>query len=399
MAATAVLDLPVSYIDPFASEFHADPYRFHGELRDAGPGIWLSRCGIVAMARHAEVQAALNDHTTFMSGAGAGVQDLRKSKAWRPRSIVLEVDPPVHDETRGALGRVLSGPAICKLRQSFAREAEHLAEALVARSTFDAVSDLAIFLLKVIGDAVGARAGDRECLLPFSNMLFNSFGRVDEILRQSVDSARVVQQLSHQCARASLTSDGFGAAIDRLADQGRITPEQAPALVRCILSAGFDAAVAGLGNAVYAFATNPDQWELLRQDPALQRSAFDEIMRWESPVQTFVRTTARAVQIGGATLAAGEKVLLFLAAANRDPRRVDHPDRLDLRRASMGRIAFGSGIHACIGMTVARLEAELLFAAFARRVARFELAGEPTRRCNKTLRAFASLPVRVVRIQ
>jgi cytochrome P450 len=116
------------------------------------------------MARYAEVQAALNAWQTFISGAGAGIQDLRTGNAWRPRSIVLEVDPPLHDETRAVLARVLSGPAIKKLRQAFEAEAERLVEDLVSRGTFDAVDDLAmVYPLKVMGDAVGVPPEGREC--------------------------------------------------------------------------------------------------------------------------------------------------------------------------------------------------------------------------------------------
>jgi cytochrome P450 len=399
MSQAAVADPPVVAIDPFSEEFFDDPYPSHARLRDAGPVVWLERYGIYGLARHAEVQSALNDWQTFISGAGAGIQDLRKGKAWRPRSIVLEVDPPLHDETRGAMGRVLSGPAIRKLRENFQIEAERLVEALVARESFDVVDDLAVvYPLKVMGDAVGVPAEGRECLLPFSNMLFNSFGPENEIFRRSVvESEQVLKKLFAQCERASLTPGGFGEQIYQLADEGRITQEQAPALVRSMLSAGFDTTVAGLANAIYAFATHPAQWQLVREDPALQRSAFDEIIRWESPVQTFFRTTSRDVEIEGTPIRRDEKVLLFLAAANRDPRRWDDPDRLDLTRKTMGHVAFGSGIHSCVGMMIARLEAELLFSAFAKRVARFELAGAPTRRHNNTLRTFASLPVRVVR--
>jgi 4-methoxybenzoate monooxygenase (O-demethylating) len=397
----ADVDVPISDADPFSDEFSDDPYRFHAELRDAGPVVWLSRYSIFAMARHAEVHSALKDWETFISGAGAGIQDLRTSKAWRPRSIVLEADPPLHDVTRAALSRVLSPAAIRKLRVDFEAEAERLADLLVARGSFDAITDLAVpFPLKVMGDAVGVPAERRECLLPFSNMLFNSFGPENETFRRSVtESERVLKELFAQCERASLTPDGFGAQIYQAADEGRITQDQAPVLVRAMLSAGFDTTVAGLGNAIYAFATNPDQWAQLRSDPTLQRSAFDEIIRWESPVQTFFRTTSREVEIEGARIPADRKVLLLLASANRDPRQWSNPDRLELKRSSLGHVAFGNGIHVCVGMMIARLEAEVVFAAFARRVARFELEGEPIRRRNNTLRSFASLPVKVVPLQ
>lgn len=261
MSAIAEIDTPTIAIDPFSKSFSDDPYPFHEQLRDAGPVVWLSKYGIYGMARHAQVQAALNDWQTFISGAGAGIQDLRKANAWRPRSIVLEVDPPLHDETRAVLARVLSGPAIKKLRSAFEAEAERLVEQLVSRGMFDAVDDLAmVYPLKVMGDAVGVPLQDRECLLPFSNMLFNSFGPENDIFRQSIaESERVVKQLFAQCERAVLSPDGFGAQIYQAADEGRISHDKAPSLVRSVLSAGFDTTVAGLGNAIYAFAVNPDQ--------------------------------------------------------------------------------------------------------------------------------------------
>jgi 4-methoxybenzoate monooxygenase (O-demethylating) len=398
MSAELAIDVPVTEIDPFCAEFCADPYPFHKELRDVGPVFKLNKYGIYGMARYADVHAALNDWQTFISGAGAGIQDLRQGKAWRPPSIVLEVDPPLHDQTRGVMGRVLSGPAVRKLRGEFELEAERLVEDLVSRGTFDAVADLATaYPLKVMGDAVGVPAQGRECLLPFSNMLFNSFGPENQIFRESVsESDRVVKQLFAQCERKALLPGGFGAQVYQAADEGRISLEQAAALVRSILSAGFDTTVAGLGNAVYAFATNPEQWRLLRSDPALMRSAFDEVIRWEAPVQTFFRTTSRECEIEGRPIGRDEKVLLFLGSANRDPRQWQDADRLDLRRRSTGHVAFGSGIHVCVGMMIARLEAELVLAAFAKRVGGFEIIGEPVRRRNNTLRSFASLPVRVL---
>ena len=112
-------------------------------------------------------------------------------------------------------------------------------------------------------------------------------------------------------------------------------------------------------------------------------------------MQTFFRTTTREVTVGGVRIGAGEKVLLFLAAANRDPRRWDDPDRFDLRRRANGHVAFGFGIHACIGAAMARLEGEVLLEALARQVSRLELAGEPRRRLSNTLSGFACLPLRL----
>lgn len=388
---------PISDIDPFADSFFADPYPAHAILRDTGPVVWIERYGVWGIARYKEVAAALNDWPTFISSAGAGIQDLRNGKAWRPPSVVLESDPPLHDTTRGAISRVITGPAIRGLRGALKLEADRLVGALIERGSFDAVTDFAApYPLKVVGDAVGVPDQGRECLLPFGDMLFNSFGPDNEIFRRSITKAAgVTEQIYAQCDRAALTPGSFGARIYEAADAGLVPAEYAPALVRSILSAGFDTTVNGLGNAIYAFARHPKEWDRFRANPAAHRSFFDEAIRWETPAQTFFRTASRDVEIDGVQIGRDEKVLLFLGAANRDPRKWSEPDRFTLERNPTGHLAFGAGIHVCVGQIMARLEAELLFAAFAERVARFELCDAPVLRLNNTLRGFARLPVRV----
>ena len=134
----------------------------------------------------------------------------------------------------------------------------------------------------------------------------------------------------------------------------------------------------------------------LRADPSLARNAFEEAVRFESPVQTFFRTTTREVEIGGHGVGEGEKVLMFLGAANRDPRRWDAPDRYDITRKTSGHVGFGSGIHMCVGQLVARLEGEVVLAALARKGARIEINGPVKRRYNNTLRGLESLPITIM---
>jgi 4-methoxybenzoate monooxygenase (O-demethylating) len=174
---------------------------------------------------------------------------------------------------------VRSGPAIRRLREAFQAEAERLVEELVSRGEFDAVKDLAIvYPLKVVGDTAGVQPQGRECLLPFSNMLFNSFGPENEIFRRSIiESEGMVKALFTQCDRGSLTPDGLAMQFYWAADERCFPAEYA--LDRSILSAGFDTAVSGFSSAIYGFATNPEQWQVLPASPSLVRSAFDEIIR------------------------------------------------------------------------------------------------------------------------
>jgi cytochrome P450 len=391
------IDRPATTIDPFSHAFLSDPYPHHQAMREAGPVVRLDHYGIWAMARHQEVRDALTDWQTYCSGAGVGLSDFRKEPPWRPPSIILEADPPLHTRTRAVLTRILSPAAINVLRETFAREAEALVDHLVERREFDGIADLAeAYPLKVFPDAVGISNEGRENLLPYGNMVFNSFGPRNNLFDKAMANAGPVRDwIMSKCSRAALAPDGLGMQIFAAVDSGELTETEAGMLVRSFLSAGIDTTVYGLGNALYCFAQYPEQWTILRENPSLIRLAFEEVLRFEAPVQTFFRTTTKAVDVGGVKLGDGEKVLLFLAAANRDPRRWDKPDTFDVRRRATGHMTFGTGIHGCVGQAVARLESEAVFGALAKRVASFELTGEPKRRLNNTLRGLDSLRLRV----
>lgn len=388
---------PQSDIDPFGDAFLTDPYPHHEALREAGPVVYLAAHGVYAMARHAEVSAALADWQTYSSARGVGIQDFAKEPPWRPKSILLETDPPLHDRSRRVVQRALSPAAMRALRPRFEARAKTIVDALVAKREFDAVPELAeAFPLAVMPDAVGLGPHGRENLLPFSTMVFNSFGPRNKRFHDSIKAAEpVLAWINAQTARGALAPGGFGAEIWAAHDAGEITADEAPILVRALLTAGLDTTVNGFANAIFAFATNPQEWRRLRDDPALIKPAFDEVLRWESPVQTFFRTTTRPVDSDSGTIPEGSKVLLFLGAANRDPRRWPEPERFDVGRRPIGHTALGIGIHACVGQLVARLEADVLFETMARRIARFDLVDTPKRSLNNTLRSFARLPVRI----
>jgi 4-methoxybenzoate monooxygenase (O-demethylating) len=396
----ATVSRPVSTVDPFSHAFLHDPYPYHEELREAGPVVWLERYGIWTMARHEQVRDALTDWQTYCSSAGVGLSDFRKEPPWRPPSIILEADPPLHTRTRAVLTRMLAPAAIQVLRETFKHEAEALIARLVEKREFDGVADLAeAYPLKVFPDAVGISEEGRENLLPYGTMVFNSFGPRNDLFNKAMANAGPVRDwIMSKCSRAALASNRLGIQIFQAVDAGELSEEEAGMLVRSFLSAGIDTTVYGLGNALYCLARYPEQWTILRNNPNLIRGAFEEVLRFEAPVQTFFRTTARSVDVGEVRLGDGEKVLLFLAAANRDPRRWDRPDTFDVSRRAAGHMTFGTGIHGCVGQAIARLETEAILTALASRVVSFELTGEPQRRLNNTLRGFDTLPLRVATV-
>ena len=311
---------------------------------------------------------------------------------------MLKPAPPLHDRTRKVQARVLSPAAIAGLREPFAAAAEALADRLLALREFDAIREIAeAYPLEVFPDAMGMPRENRRHLLPWGNMVFNSFGPENDYLARAVEDAReALPWVFEQSRRENLTATGFGAGIHAAADTGELTAEETPQVVRSVLTAGVDTTVSGIGAAIWCLARFPAQWDRLRAEPRLARAAFEEAIRFETPVQTFFRTTTREAELGGVQIGEGEKVLMFLGAANRDPRRWERPDEYDITRRTVGHVGFGSGIHACVGMALARLEGECILAALAKRVVRIEVAAEPRRRYNNTLRGLASLPVKLV---
>lgn len=390
-----IAGVPRLDIDPFDDAFLADPYAHHGALREAGPIVWIEPLKIHAAARHDEVSAALNDWQNFISGRGVGLSDFAKEEPWRPPSLLLEADPPLHDRTRKLMANVVSLAKLKSLAPLWREEADKLVEELIARGRFDAIQDFAEqFPLRVFPPTIGMMEGATEHLLVYARMNFNAFGPRNALYLESAEEAReAAKWVDQACRRENLVPGGWGRDVYQAVDDGQCSEEEAHRLVRSFLSAGVDTTVNGIGNMIHAFAHHPDQWELLLEKPQLKKKAFEETLRWDSTVQTFFRTTSAPVELGGVTLPEGVKILLFLAAANRDPRRWEDAERFDINRQTSGHVGFGYGIHQCLGQMVARQEADVVLDALIARDVRFELAGKPVRRLNNTLHALASLPV------
>jgi 4-methoxybenzoate monooxygenase (O-demethylating) len=388
---------PRSELDPFSDEFLADPFPFLDELREAGPVVHLDRYGAFAVARHDQVQAVLRDPRVFSSAAGTGLANIAVENPWRKPSILLEVDPPVHTRNRKVVARALAPRSLTYLQGVFDTKAEELASGLVARGSFDAVPDLAeVFPTRVFPEAFGIRQDGRKQLLAYGAMVFNGQGPRNHLFESSMVGAEdVIGWITEQCSRSSLRPDGLGALIYAGADAGEVTEDEAALLVRSFLSAGLDTTVSAIALGVLDFVRFPDQWQALRQDLSLARNAFEEVVRIESPVIGFFRTTTEAAELVGTSLPAGAKVLVFFAGANRDPRRWVRPDEFDIRRKAAGHMGYGTGVHNCVGQVIARMEGEAVFRALARRIGCWHLAGEPRPRLNNTLRGLDTLPVRV----
>jgi cytochrome P450 len=389
-----------SDIDPFSREFLADPYPFHQELRELGPVVRLTRYDVWAVTRYEQVSAVLNNWETFGSGGGVGLANFHKEGNWRPPSLLLETDPPTHTRARTVMNRAVAPNLLRALRDGFYQEAVRTIDRVLELGTFDAVAEVSIpYPLKVFPDAVGIASEEREMLLPYGSMVFNTMGPKNDLYHAALAPVeKILPWVMQRCARNALRPGSLGAEVYKYADTGEVSEQEAALLVRSFLSAGIDTTVHAVGNAILCFAENPGEWQKLRLEPNRARLAFEEMMRFETPFQCYFRTTTAPAGIAGVPIDADEKIYVSVAAANRDPRRWEEPERFNISRKISGHVGFGTGVHACVGQMIARMEIEELTKAMVERVASIELAGEPQRLIHNTLRAVSKLPVRMTRV-
>ncbi|MEM7269617.1 MAG: cytochrome P450, partial [Pseudomonadota bacterium] len=297
---------------------------------------------------------------------------------------------------RRAIMRALSPKVVADLRPMFREEADRLVDTLLNRD-IDGVAELAeVYPCTVFPKAVGLKNADQRMMLDYGLMVFNALGPDNQQRQAAMSRAPVVGPwIADQCKRENLTDDGIGAAIYASADDGVITEEEAGMLVRSLLSAGVDTTVTALGSALWCFAHNPAQFDALRADPGRALNAFEETIRYTSPVNAFCRTAAVDTEVAGVNIAEGTKILCVLGAANLDPDHWPDAGAFDISRKVAGHVALGAGVHNCVGQNVARAEGQAVLAAIAEKVSAITLTGEPVWRPNNAIRALDSLPVRL----
>lgn len=390
--------VPVWDVDPYNPAILADPYPFFSELHKKGAFAYLPKYSMLVCGGYDVTREVFSDHGRFVSSRGVGLSDFKLEEPWRPPSIVLEVDPPEHNRTRRVIMRALSPKVVRDLRDAFQADAEALVDEVLAKGEIDAVADLSeAFPTRVFPRAVGIKDPDTRKLIDYGAMVFNALGPDNELRQGTMAKApEIVPWINAACRRTSLNSNGIGAAIHAAADEGEITEPEAEMLVRSLLSAGVDTTVTGIGNALWCLATNPEEWEKLKDDPdKLALPAFEETLRYTSPVQAFCRTAAQSTEVAGVAIEEGTKILCVLGAANRDPAHWEHPDRFDISRKAAGHLALGVGVHVCVGQNIARAEGQAILQALAKRVDKLELTATPVWRPNNAIHALDHMAMRL----
>ncbi|MFJ8228491.1 cytochrome P450 [Streptomyces sp. NPDC094448] len=385
--------IPTSDADLFTDENLSDPYPLYEELRELGPVVELTANGIYAFARYRQVREASGNWQVFSSAQGVMMNDRINSVL---QGVTLCSDPPEHTQMREVLGRPLRPEKLRKLVPLIEDEAERHVAHLVEQGSFDAVTDLAEHLpLAVVSELVGLDETHRTRMLEWGAATFDAQGPMNQRTMDAFPQLdEMVAFALHEAKPDTLKPDGWAARLYAAAAQGDLPVEKCPFMVIDYIAPSLGTTIHAISSAVHLFARNPDQWDLLRADPALVPHAINEVLRLESPVQRFTRCLTEDYDVEGYVLPAGSRVMLLYGAANRDGRRYPDPDRFDVRRRPSDQLAFGRGEHACIGMNLARIEMRALLESLLPRVSRFELLASELE-LNNTTRGLRRCRVRV----
>jgi len=375
---TALLGRPL--VD---AAFLANPYPTYRMLREAGPLHWSEEFfgGSWLLTRHADVQAVLRDPRFSAQRTGGWINDVQAERGELARfqrlfsRALLFLDPPEHGRIRGLMQRTFRPEAVAHLRPCIARVVDTMLDAIDPAQPFDAIEQFARPLsVQVIALVLGVEPDDSADLLHWSDDLAAFIGapqpthalgvRAQDSVLALTDYFR--QQLHGQRHARSDTLLGL---LRQARVQGALK-DDSELLAQCamLLFAGHETTRNLLGNGLHALLTHPEQWQCLLDNPDRTPDAVRELLRFDSPVQYTGRRVTTALTMHGQKLQRGDLVLPLIGSANRDPARHADPERLDILRLDPGTLAFGSGIHACLGSALTRLEAEV---ALRRLIARW----------------------------
>jgi cytochrome P450 len=394
MTAATSNTRPTSNVDIYSDENILSPYETYRALRDQAPAVWLEGYGVWALSRYRDVYDALHDHGTYSSAKGIALCD-EVNQMLIGNSVAT--DPPEHDRIRAITAPQMSNRSLKQYQEDFAQKADELVCELLERGTFDAVGDFAErFPASLVPDLIGWPEDGRAHLLDWASAIFNAIGPMNERTIAGLPSLQEMGEFTVQVASTGDLREGsWGAELLAKARAGEISDQLLPSLIIDYLAPSLDTTKSALGSVLLLVGSNPDQWKLVRDDQSLIPNTFNEVLRYEAPIRGFYRVVTKDVPIDGTTIEQDARVLVLYASANRDERFWENADSFDVtRKNAAGHLGFGHGVHACLGMGLARMEANALLTALANRVETIEV-GEPVWGLNNTIRGLESLSVTV----
>ena len=379
--------------DPYAYEAHEDPYPIYRALRDNAPVYVNEERGFWALSRHADVRRAIDDWPTFSSTGGITLE--RASDGVDP--MLIEMDPPRHTELRALVSRSFTPKRVAEMEAPTRSLAQELLAAVGPQ--FDAIEDFAGKLpMAVISTMLGIPRADQDAVRSWTDaMLHREEGNAD-ITADGLAGATQLYGYLHRLVdarRQSPTNDMTSALIAASDDARALAPNEVMGFLFLLVIAGNETTTKLIGNALYWLWRFPDERARILADPALIPMAVEEILRYDTSTQALARLLTRDVELHGVTLPAGMKGLLLFGSANRDDRQWDRADTLDITRNPAGHLAFGHGIHHCLGAALARLETRVALEELLPRLGTYDIdAANATRVHSGNVRGFALLPIR-----
>lgn len=377
--------------DPF--RYYADPYVIFRRLRDEAPVYHNPDRGFWALSRYQDVSAASQDWTTYSSAHGNDLDDTYT--LWRPGSPE-SVDPPAHDRLRAVVQRHFSPRALRALEPRIRATVDRLLVSYARERSADIATELARPApFAVICELLGFPAADQAPLSQLFDEMFvrDQGGGVTASAREARAALREYVLAAAAERRRSPRGDLLSSMV-AAAQGGSLESEEIVGLSLILFVAGVTTTFSLITNSVYALAEARDQRAALVSDATLMGPALEELLRFQAPIQWLTRVVTSDVSLHGETIPANSRVVLLFASANRDERRWPEPDRLDFHRPARRNLAFGNGIHFCVGASLARLEARIVVESLLSMSPQYDLAG-PVAPSTFTgsERGLASLPI------
>src|SRR5579864_3803829 len=387
----------VPHEHPLLVQFRQNPYPLYQYLLAAAPVQWNDVLQAWTLARYSDVVSSLTDPR--FSVERAGQLQLDRATVQIARSMLVS-DPPDHTRLRALVQKAFTPRIVEALRPRIASIVGELVERMAARDgPVDLIAELAYPLpVVVIAELLGIPPEDRLKFQEWSAVMAASLDPL--VAPEVLDRVAGAREGLHGYLRGIIAERRRDPRTDLISalvaaeERGDVLSEP-ELVVMCtlLLIAGHETTVNLIGNGTNALLRHPEQLTQLRADPSLISSAIEELLRFDSPVQMTGRIALEPVEIGSHTIQPGEWILPLIGAANHDPAQFSDPESLDLRRSPNAHVAFGRGIHFCLGSPLARLEGQIAIGALVRRFPNLALAAEPVRRDQITLRGLKSLPV------
>ncbi len=373
--------------------YAGDPFPTYAALRERAPVAWCEPGGFWALTSHAAVLEASTDPATFCSRHGILAMEIGIEYESPP--TMMHTDPPEHTAYRKLVAPGFRPSVIKRTAERVATRTEEVLDRLPA-GTIDAVETLAVPLpLLLIADVLGVPESDLDRFFAWSEAAIPGETDMDPAEQQRL-MGECTAYLLEQCAarRDEPGEDMISVLVHTELDGRRLTDGELVMFLNQLLIAGNETTRNAISGGLAAFADEPAQWQRLVDDPDLVDVAVEEILRWTTPVISFLRTTTREVELEGQLIPEGDPVLLVYQSANRDEREFGpDADRFDVGRRPNHHLSFGFGAHFCIGAALARIEIATLLRALLEREWRPEGRGAPERTSSPVIAGLRSLPL------